>query len=283
MERGRSGRAVRRTLLCVVSLARRPPVAVDVIDLAASRMRDGLGSLLGVTAATAVPAGVLVYSAPLWPASARLSLDIAPPVVAVLVGLSACLLVLADDGLGRRPPIARALARAIARLPMVVILTVAALVEITFCLLLAVIPGIMRMGRLMPALPILMLERVRPGIALRRARFLTRNTEFMCVRAVLGSLGLASCLAAAPIALLVAAIPLPAGGSESLAATRLLLGGIIAGCLLVPAIAATMFAIFLVRREQLEALDLQLALQALDEATPQRPRTFPETLTAVRA
>ena len=238
-------------------------------------MRDGLGSLLGVTAAAAVPAGVLVYSAPLWPRAARLPLSVAPPVLALLLGLSACLLVLADDGLGRHPPVVRALAQALRRLPAVVVLTFVSLVEIAFFTLLAVIPGVVRAGRVMPALPVLMLERVRPGLALRRARFLTRNAEFMCARAMTGSVVLACALAALPVALLVAAVPLPAGGSQSLAATRLLLGGIIGACTLIPAIAATLFAIFLVRREQLEALDLQLALQALDVATPIRPRRLP--------
>ena len=273
----------RRSLTPVVSLARRPPVAVDVVDLAASRMRDGLGSLLGVTAATAVPAGALVYSAPLWPVAARLPLSIAPPVLAVLIGLSGCLVVLADDGLGRRPPIGRALTEALRRLPAVIVLTVAGLIQIAVFTLFAVIPGVVRIGRLMPALPVLMLERVRPGVALRRSAFLTRNSEFMCIRAMIGAIVLAASLAAAPVSLLVVAIPLPAGGSASLAATRLLLGGIIAACTLIPAVAATLFAIFLVRREQLEALDLQLALQALDEATPARPRALGAGVTRVPA
>jgi hypothetical protein len=254
----------------MVSLARRPPGAADVIDLAAARVREAIAPLLAVTAIPVVPAATFAASAPLWEHALEPYVIAVPLTLAGLWALAACGLVLGAGGLGRRPPAISLLARAALKLPAVLALTLMSLVEVAFFTALAVVPGIARIGRLQAALPVLLLERAHPVLAMRRSRFLTHGSELLGVRAMVGGIFAAACLAAAPIAVLLLAVPLPSGGSQTLADTRLLVAAMCLGMLVIPMIAAIQFATFLVRREQLEALDLQLALQALDVATERR-------------
>jgi hypothetical protein len=253
----------------VASLAGPAPGASDLIDAAVRQLRTALPSLAALAALLAVPTGLLVGSWPLWPVGwPRVVVAAVPPVAALVVGLPASLYLLGDAGLGRPPAVASALRRVVRRLPSLLLLGVWVTGQVALGLVLFVLPGLRRLGAAQLAFPVLVLEEVGPFEAWRRARFLTRRHEGLAVSTQAGILALAACLAALPVGVLLLVLPRPGLGSDALATTRLLGAGVLLGIVVLPALAAGQFAVFLSRRERLEALDLQLALQALDEAPP---------------
>jgi len=252
----------------VASLAGRGYGAGDILDGAGTRMRATAAPLLSAGALAAAPAGLLAATAPLWPAPARIPVVVVPLTAGAVLGLAAAVLLLGDAGLGLRPSAPRALSRAARRFPALLGLLVLAAGQVGLGLLAVVLPGLTRLGGAQAALPVLLLEEVGPREALRRSRLLLAGQEGLALRAQAAAAAAAAAVAALPVVLVAVVVPLPPGGSQALAATRLLLAGLLLATLVLPVLAAVAFVLFVVRREQLEALDLQLALQALDDATP---------------
>lgn len=261
----------------------RAPGAGDIVDAAIASVGATLPAVLTATALVAAPAVLLAASAPLWPLPARPAVVAVPLVCAGVIALAADVLLLADAGLGRRTPALRALASAARRGPALAALLLLATLQVALSSLLLLFPGFARLGRQQAALPVLLLEDVGPVEALRRSRFLLRTQEGLALRSQATALLVVAALAALPVLLLAVVVPLPVGGSESLAATRLLAAGFVLALLALPALAGVQFVLFLARRERLEALDLQLAVQALDEATPAPVPATPAPGPRVRA
>jgi len=251
----------------VASLRTGPPGAGELLDGAVSRLREVLPALLAATAAVVLPAGLLAASAPLWPRPARPAVVALPLLVGAALALAADTILLADGGLGLRTRPAAALRRATRRTGPLLVLVVLGVLQVALAAVAFVLPALGRLGGQQAALPVLLLEEVGPREALRRSRFLLRGQEKRALGAQAGAVAAAACLVAVPLLALLVLLPLPSAGSDTLTATRALAGGLVLALATLPPVAAVQFVLFLSRREQLEALDLQLAVQALDDAT----------------
>jgi len=254
----------------VASAATRLPGVGELLDAAVARLCPALQGLTAATAMVAVPAGLLAASAPLWPRSARPAVVAAPLALALVLAVAACVLLLGDVGIGLETAPATALRRVLRRLPALLGLLALGAVQVALSTLLLVVPGLTRLGGQQVALPVLLLEQVGPRETLRRSRFLLRGQERRALAAQIGALLGAAAVGALPVLAVAVALPLPTAGSEALASTRLIVAALVLAILAVPLVAAVQFVLFAARREALEALDLQLALQALDDATPRR-------------
>lgn len=251
----------------MLSAAGPPPGAGSLADTALRALRPAAGACLAAVALVVLPAAALVAGAPLLPATARLPVRVGLPALAALLAVAAGIRTIADAGVGS-PPSALSVLRVTARrLPALVTVTAVGTVEVAAGLLLLVLPGLARLSSLQVALPVLLLEEAGPRQALRRTRVLMRSTERVALRAQAVLTLVAIAAAALPVALLLLALPRPAGGSDAVAEVRLVLAGAIIAAAVLPCWAAGQFAVFLSRRERLEALDLQLELQRLC-ATP---------------
>ncbi|HVU73565.1 MAG TPA: hypothetical protein VHE83_11445 [Mycobacteriales bacterium] len=240
----------------------------DLADGAVARLRACLAPLLLACALPLVPAALIAATAPVWsPLGVRVLVVLLPLMLASLVATAAATHVLGDVGLGLRPSVGSAFRRVWKRRWAVLRVGLRAFFA-TAAGFLIIVPGFGRLASAQVVAPVLLLEEVGAPEAWRRARFLTRGkggtvlgTQLVLV---LGALA----IAALPTVAVLLVIPRPASGSAALADARVLIAAIIAGTAVLAGLAAGRFTCFLSRREQLEAIDLQLALEALDAATP---------------
>lgn len=245
------------------------PVGVgDLVDGAVARMRACIAPLLLTCAVPVLPAALIAVTAPLWPGlGLRVAVIAVPLMLGSLAATSAATHVLGDAGLGRPPSATAAWRRVRARWRAVLRLGARSFVE-TLLGFVAVVPGFARLAAAQLAVPVLLLEEVSAPEAWRRARFLTRARAGTVLGTQLVLAVAALAVAALPVLGVLVLLPHPASGSAALADARALLAAVIGGTLVLAALAAGRFTVFLHRREQLEAIDLQLALEALDATTP---------------
>jgi hypothetical protein len=238
----------------------------EIADAAVTRASAAAPGLAVIAATLAVPVVLCALAAPLlapgWP---RAVLVGGPALLGLVVGLAVSTVLLGEAGLGRDASAVRAWRLAAPRLPAVALLVLFGLPRFLL--------GIPASAQVV--LPVLLLEEVGPRAAWRRARFLVRAHRSRIHAVQLTLLAGGCCLAALPALVVLVVLPHPASGSAALAAARLAGAGLVATVIVLPLLAAGQFTVFIARREALEALDLQLVLEALDVATPV-PQAGPE-------
>jgi hypothetical protein len=231
----------------------------ELADAAVTRASAAGQGLVLVAATLAVPVVLCALAAPLlapgWPRAVLVGV---PAALCLVVGLAVSVVLLGEAGLGRNASAARAWRLAAPRLPAVVLLVLVGLPRFLL--------GVPASAQVV--LPVLLLEEVGPRAAWRRARFLVRGHRSRIDAVQLTLLAGGLCLAALPALVVLLVLPHPGSGSAALASARLAGAGLAAAAIVLPLLAAGQFTVFIARREALEALDLQLALEALDVATP---------------
>jgi len=236
-----------------------PDTVSEIADAAVTRAAAAAPGLAVVAASLAVPVVLCGLAAPLLsPGWRRAVLVGVPSVLGLVVGLAVSVVLLGEAGLGRNASAARAWRLTAPRLPAVVVLVLLGLPRFLL--------GVPASAQVV--LPVLLLEEVGPRAAWRRAGFLVRGNRSRTDAVQLTLLAGGLCLAALPALLVLLVLPHPGSGSAALAAARLGGAALAAATVVLPLLAAGQFTVFITRREALEALDLQLALEALDAATP---------------
>ena len=245
------------------------PVGVaDLVDGAIARLRACLAPLLLVCAVPLVPAALVAATAPLWSSTPVRALVVGLPLMlGSLIATATATHVLGDTGLGRPASARTAFRRVWVRRWAVLRVGVRSLVETLICCL-VIVPAPGRLAAAQVGAPVLLLEEVGAPEAWRRARFLTRGRAATVLGTQVVLVLAALAVAALPAVGVLLVIPRPASGSAALADARALVAAIVAATAVLAALAAGRFTCFLSRREQLEAIDLQLALEALDALTP---------------
>ncbi|HVF75271.1 MAG TPA: hypothetical protein VM938_09490 [Acidimicrobiales bacterium] len=233
----------------------RPRSAMELADVAVAACRRSFLVLAAVALAFALPASALFW----------LVLAVGTPlttvvgVVVLAIGLAlahaGCVHVVGDDWFGGTPAAAPAIRTTWRRAPAVVGLWLTGGVKVAVLTLAFVVPGVWAALGLVPAVPAMVLERISPGNAVRRAAVLSLDRRAAHLGALLAALALVVALVLILVQPVVVASVIGSGRDAPLlvgvAAAQL------AVCVLViPLFAAVSMAAYVDARIRKEALDL---------------------------
>jgi hypothetical protein len=239
--------------------------AIELADLATAACRRSFPVLVSVSLAFALPASLLFWLA--VAAGGRAPVVIGSVVLAagLLLAHAACVDVVGDDWFGGVPSAAGSVRRTWRRAPGVLLLWLAGLVPAVLGALLLVVPGVLVVLLLVPAVPVMVLERIRPLAAVRRAWKLSRRRT----ASHLGALAAALALVVALLLILVQPVLAAAVVGSGRDAPWLVAAatGQVALCVLVvPLFAGVSMAAYVDARIRKEGLDLLYLLSQADQA-----------------
>jgi hypothetical protein len=233
----------------------RPRSAMELADVAVAACRRSFLVLAAVALAFALPASAIFWSV----------IAVGTPVstfagcVVMAVGLAlahaGCVHVVGDDWFGGTPAAGPAIRTTWRRAPAVVGLWVTGGVKVAVLSLAFVAPGVSAALGLVPAVPAMVLERISPSAAVRRAAALSLNRRGAHLGALLASLALVTALVLILVQPVVVASVIGSGRDAPLLVG--LAAGQLAVCVLVvPLFAAVSMAAYVDARVRKEALDL---------------------------
>ena len=237
-------------------LALAAPSAPEVVDAAVDVVAPVAGAVLVAAAVPVAPVCLLGALIPVFGVPGAVVVGVLG-VPAVLVGVAAVVLVLGEAGLGQQTTAGAALRRAVRRLGPLVVLTIRSLPALVVGVL------VFGLGRLAFATVVLLLEEATPAEASRRSGVLLRGVNGTAALVLGLGLGLAASVALGVYGLSLLLVPAPRSGSAAVDALHLVIGGLAGAVLATVTLGASAFRLFISRREQLEALDLQLALRKI--------------------
>ena len=240
----------------------RPRTAIELADLAAAACRRSFPVLTAVSLAFALPATVVFWLA--------LAAGGGPAVVAGSVVLAAglvlahagCVDVLGDDWFGAVPDAAGSIRRTARRSGAVLGLWLVAIVQVAAGLAVLVLPGVLALVSLVPAVPTMIMERIGVVATLRRVFRLCRGRRM----AQAGALVFTTALVAALLLILVqpvAAAAVVGSGRDAPMLVAAASGQLALCVLIVPLFAGVSMAAYVDLRVRKEGLDL-LYLLSMD-------------------
>ena len=233
----------------------RPRGALEFADVAAGAVRRSFATLAAVSLTFAVPPSAVFWLAV---ASGRPKAMIAAAVLVafgLMLAHAACVDVVSDDWLGATPQTAGSLKRTWHRAGPIGALWIVGLAHMLVRAVALIVPGALAALALTPAVPAMILERVGPAAAVKRAFTLSKNR----LGTHLGAIAATLALVAAALIILVQPVVIVAVVGTSRDAP-LLIGAAatqLAVCvLIVPLFAAVSVAAYVDARIRKEGLDL---------------------------
>lgn len=233
----------------------RPRSALEFADVAAHATRTSFATLAAVSLTFAVPPSLVFWLAV---ASGRPKAVMAAAVLVaygLMLAHAACVDVVSDDWFGATPHVIGALKRTWHRAGPIGALWILGLVRIAIWLIAFIVPGLRAAVALTPAVPAMILERIGPRAAVKRAVLLSKNR----LLAQLGALAATLALVAAGLVILVQPVVVISVVGSSRDAPMLVgaAAAQLAVCaLVVPLFAAVSTAAYVDARIRKEGLDL---------------------------
>jgi hypothetical protein len=239
--------------------------AIELADLATAACRRSFPVLVSVSLAFALPASAVFWAAL---AVGSTGLIVAGSVVlaaGLLLAHAGCVDAVGDDWFGGVPSAAGSIRRTLRRAPAVLLLWLAGLVPAVLGAFLLVLPGVMVVLLLVPAVPVMVLERVRPLAAVRRAWKLSSRRTASHFGALASALALVFALLLILVQPVLAAAVVGSGRDAPWLVAAAV--GQVALCVLVvPLFAGVSMAAYVDARIRKEGLDLLYLLSRVDAA-----------------
>ena len=228
---------------------------MELADVATAACKRSFLALAAVSLTFSLPASVVFWFAIAWGTPPAIVVGSIVLAAGLALAHAGCVDVVGDDWFGAKPIAAAAVRRTLKRAKGVLGLWAAGGAQVAVLLLALIVPGVLAAMAFMPAVPAMVLERIGPAQALRRATALSRLRRGAHLGALVSALALVAALLLILVQPVVVAAAIGSGRDApvlvGMAALQL------ATCVLVvPLFAAVSTAAYVDARVRKEGLDL---------------------------